>query len=641
MDSIFRISDDSPGDESQDGTFVYSSGQLNHNEIRLLVVLPHLDNEAEIHCRIFRYSLESMNVYGLQAHPFMALSYVWGDAETKKTIFIYGRPKTITQNLYDALLQLRNPRLPLLLWVDSVCINQDDLQERSQQVSIMCDLYSKVNRVLCWLGRTDDSNGLGNTADAAKCLDNLETVFQSKDKDGSPLILSPKSIGELNHHLSVLCTLPFWHRVWITQEIVLSRKALFLWGSVAIELTTLEKLLKFKDRFIPANWYEPFAVGSSALTYANFTQSLEMRSSSMTLQRALLATRHRSATDARDCVYGVLALVPPGNMIVPDYTKTVRSVYLESFKAILRQESNLDALSACVRGWNQTCETAEVTGQGRWPTWLPDWSHKSLKEMHSQGLSGNGFGIGSRFKSVLLDCHDYDPIDFSACGGSEKSAHILRGDDQLRVHGIEFDTVEIEIDNSSENPNSWADEVKTLWDRGYLRNVYDDLHVLRNACRRTMRYGHCNNIIATTKGLETTPSFSDDRYVIQETPSPTNTATRRSFEPFDEEEKFESDRDKMVRDRMGRDINHTDRYFLAESESSYFITRRGFVGRSPMPVRVGDKICIFFGGKVPFLLRQQPSSNLFTLVGETYIHGIMKGAAMASMKHKSKDFILV
>ncbi|KAI0098526.1 heterokaryon incompatibility protein-domain-containing protein [Nemania sp. FL0031] len=634
MDTIFRDSDDDSGREPQNENFAYSSGRLDSNEIRVLVLLPNLDPQAAIQCRLFRYSLESMNSYGLQTHPFMALSYVWGDTEPKKTVFIYGKPKIVTPNLHDALLQLRNPVLPILIWVDAICINQEDIQERSQQVRNMSEIYSKVARVICWLGKTHDTTEVAGDVPAARGLGNLEGFLQAKDADGNPRTLSGKQFGEINHYLFALCSLPFWYRIWITQEVVLSRKALFLWGDVIIDLATFQKLLKYKDRLMPVNWYWSFSVTRSAIMYANFKQPLEMRSRSLTLQEALLATRNRSATDPRDYVYGVLGLAQLGTTsIITDYTKSTKTVYLEAFKAILQQELNLDSLSVCGRGWRQTYKTEGAKSEENWPTWLPDWSHESLKVSLSEEMLDGNFGIGDRFKSVLLDCQEYDPIEFSASGDLEKSVHILSGDEQLRVRGIDFDSVEIELNASDEN--DWSEEVKSLWDRGSLRNTFHDLHALRYACMRTKRYGHRNSTSTGPDDNRTVPSFADDEYVLKETVSPTNTSVQSSFEPFDEIERYQSDLDTR------RGITHTDRFLLGRCKSSYFITRRGYVGRAPMPIKVGDKICIFWGAKVPFLLRQQPFSESFTVVGEAYIHGIMKGAAMASMKDESKDFILV
>ncbi|KAL2276033.1 hypothetical protein FJTKL_01427 [Diaporthe vaccinii] len=111
----------------------------------------------------------------------------------------------------------------------------------------------------------------------------------------------------------------------------------------------------------------------------------------------------------------------------------------------------------------------------------------------------------------------------------------------------------------------------------------------------------------------------------------------RAFEPFDENEKVESVG--VAQEEMS--WNPTTYLSIGTSKSSYCITQRGYFGRSPMPPQAGDKICVFYGGKVPFLLRPQAKSGHFKLAGEIYIHGIMKGAAMNTMEDKAKDFVLV
>lgn len=72
---------------------------------------------------------------------FEALSYVWGDATIRTPILCNDVEIRITQNLQDALLHLRLPHAPRLVWVDAICINQDDLEERNQQVSLMHQIF--------------------------------------------------------------------------------------------------------------------------------------------------------------------------------------------------------------------------------------------------------------------------------------------------------------------------------------------------------------------------------------------------------------------------------------------------------------------------------------------------------------------
>ncbi|KAF2496771.1 hypothetical protein BU16DRAFT_458540 [Lophium mytilinum] len=91
---------------------------------------------------------------------YYALSYVWGDPKDTKPIMFNGSPFWITQNLWRALRQLRADKTvsKTLIWIDSICINQNDLQERNHQVSAMGQLYSSAAEVIVWLGEGSDQS---------------------------------------------------------------------------------------------------------------------------------------------------------------------------------------------------------------------------------------------------------------------------------------------------------------------------------------------------------------------------------------------------------------------------------------------------------------------------------------------------
>lgn len=72
---------------------------------------------------------------------FEALSYCWGNAANFLRIYIGKEYIDVTQNLHDALLKLRDKEKARTLWIDAICINQQDLSERSQQVTIMRQIY--------------------------------------------------------------------------------------------------------------------------------------------------------------------------------------------------------------------------------------------------------------------------------------------------------------------------------------------------------------------------------------------------------------------------------------------------------------------------------------------------------------------
>jgi hypothetical protein len=107
--------------------------------------------KTEIHCELFEYSLQDC---GTGNHLYEALSYTWGGEQKPCYITIKEQILNITQNLYTALLRLRGSSLERIIWVDAICINQEDWKERGQQVQRMAKIYSKAARVLVWLGET-------------------------------------------------------------------------------------------------------------------------------------------------------------------------------------------------------------------------------------------------------------------------------------------------------------------------------------------------------------------------------------------------------------------------------------------------------------------------------------------------------
>jgi hypothetical protein len=73
-----------------------------------------------------------------------ALSYVWGDTTQSRTITCNGQAIQVTINLADALFRLRDEQATELVWIDALCIDQDNVLERNQQVKLMKDIYTKV-----------------------------------------------------------------------------------------------------------------------------------------------------------------------------------------------------------------------------------------------------------------------------------------------------------------------------------------------------------------------------------------------------------------------------------------------------------------------------------------------------------------
>ncbi|KAI8225327.1 Heterokaryon incompatibility protein 6, OR allele [Colletotrichum sp. SAR 10_96] len=83
--------------------------------------------------------------------PYEALSYAWGSTDQSETITANGQILHVTKNLYSALEHLRQKE-NRILWIDAICIDQTNLQERGHQVGQMSDIYRQADQVLVWLG---------------------------------------------------------------------------------------------------------------------------------------------------------------------------------------------------------------------------------------------------------------------------------------------------------------------------------------------------------------------------------------------------------------------------------------------------------------------------------------------------------
>jgi hypothetical protein len=108
----------------------------------------------------------SFQTFDLESPPhFVALSYTWGDAEDVAfsaagdtvlppvpLIRVNKEKFAVTRNLFDALIALRKQKLRSCIWIDALCINQDDTNERNAQVSVMDQIYQSASQVLVWLG---------------------------------------------------------------------------------------------------------------------------------------------------------------------------------------------------------------------------------------------------------------------------------------------------------------------------------------------------------------------------------------------------------------------------------------------------------------------------------------------------------
>lgn len=135
---------ESPEHDSYLVKMPYPGSPLKDDEIRLIRLLPGQWSD-EVHCHLFDVHLHNNPQYE-------ALSYVWGSAKVKRYIQLNAQPHATTMNLESALRHLRHVHQEMVLWVDALCINQTDTDERTHQVKLMGGIYKNCRNVVVYLG---------------------------------------------------------------------------------------------------------------------------------------------------------------------------------------------------------------------------------------------------------------------------------------------------------------------------------------------------------------------------------------------------------------------------------------------------------------------------------------------------------
>jgi len=193
---------------------------------------------------------------------YAALSYVWGDEKNKSTIIVNGHEMKVTRSLGAALRAFRDGsefHSNVGLWVDAICINQTDVEERGRQVRKMRDIYGKAWTVIAWLGEEGEQSDK-----AIQLVQSLSEFHNTVTSSGSDLVsrLSENPSYLVNgswYALNRLMARPYWYRLWIIQEIVMGASTMVLrcgtssidWNSFCSGIEILqEELWLVKDELL-------------------------------------------------------------------------------------------------------------------------------------------------------------------------------------------------------------------------------------------------------------------------------------------------------------------------------------------------------------------------------------------------------
>ncbi|KAK8859196.1 HET-domain-containing protein [Apiospora arundinis] len=277
--------------------------------------------------------------------PYEALSYTWadesGDSTPCKTMQLSGRPLLITTNCENALRRIRRRFSSRHLWVDAICIDQNNISERGHQVQLMPSIYSEAQSVLIYVG------------EAAHDSDGVFSVISSSD----PLLATPTIANGLKLRLDSFFERRYFHRIWVLQEVALARHAKLICGASSVSWATFRS-------YVGTQLFRAPILRFDHHSYTDPQQLVSM----------MLQAANCQCHDPRDKVYGLLGLFPhtAGRVIRPDYNLSVEEVYTDMARYIASEFSWALVLNLASKD--------TLHPPFGWPSWVPNWGHSSRSD---------------------------------------------------------------------------------------------------------------------------------------------------------------------------------------------------------------------------------------------------------------------
>jgi Heterokaryon incompatibility protein (HET) len=361
-------------------TFTYSP--ISGEEIRLLQISHATDGSISGILQTFRLDDPTCPKYA-------ALSYVWGDEGHTWSITVNGKHFMVLQSLesFTHMLQRQDSRWKnTWWWIDSICINIEDLQERSVQVQRMRQIYRRADKTIVWLGEMSANSDAAmdflvslsrKRQQAAKAVSKDERLLSEKMK---ALGLNTEKYKSDWTAVNELFLRPWWTRVWTIQELILSPKVTFYCGSKNLSLSDLRSALY---GLWLCSGSDSFPVSRAAFNatwnrrrllqwFRNCEGQDSNRLSGISLTALMAYVSDNNATDPRDRIYSLLGLATDAEAIVqPNYNASTEDAYSEFVKSFIKKHQSLDVIC-----FAQLFRGLDASSTSSLPSWVPDWRVK-------------------------------------------------------------------------------------------------------------------------------------------------------------------------------------------------------------------------------------------------------------------------
>ena len=626
--------------------------------------------------------------------PYDSLSYVWGQEGIEQNRPVKLKHKSsksiytihVTNSVESAIKQICQDSHDRALWIDQICINQDDRKEKSKQIRMMAKIYELSSVVIIWLGikseRSDEAMGY------------LREIVEAFDSGQTPSGYAYQS--KRAQAVYALLKRPWFERAWTLQEAANARECKVLCGTEIIDYQVLNQFYSGCQGEQSKEWREvlecivtsrPVSASSDErpviahiLTIAKLKEIRDREqkndgSVSSAGSALMLFNRLRSckAQDARDKIFSMYYNLPQQikNAVGdPVYEMPVEDLYHRVAKSQICEMGNIMYLAAAGTYRRNLAV----------PSWVPDYTHP---ETH--------------YSLAVLDedCfHRTGKHLFRAADQVEASAQAINNDRTLKLRGRILGTVREIARSFTSSSRGNSDRATKL--NFQIRELQQHIKECKSAIEGySLDYTELSPLtilrLTLTCSMEVQnggPSFGG--VFVRASPKTIN-------EKFEALERFTSavermtagpivhsqllaDRDQgdgrkeegglqlMVYNitptaaynnmKAAKDSQEQAQAVLAPFEAAcggraLFLTEDHRMGLAPSVTRLEDKVCVIHGCRVPFIIRpieerktrtedgKKIRQKCYVLVGECYIDGFMDGEALRDDKVEAEDIFLI
>ena len=561
----------------------------------------NVSDRSTMRCKLKHISLQDVPV-----EHFRAVSYCWGSSKKRAPLVIDCQNVTIPQTAAIAIRNLSKVS-SYPLWIDAVCIDQKNLQEKSQQVTMMKEVFSKAVSVSIWLGPARRST--------ANAISSIEKIHQQ-------CLRAIGSLEHLNTHLygsggfkysdaplpdcdwsalQAFYSAQWFGRLWVIQEIGLAKDSTFYINSFSIGA---EKVV-LAARWMVHRKYTRYCEGMESPGVEN--ASSMYRPAGRPLSNQLRRTHRAGYSVAQDKIYGLLGLLPEktASAVVADYTKPLVEVYAQAIRLALHEVGDLTFLQFAA--WYRNSQprinrarrliqsvscgflTPQYSQDVHWPSWV-------LK-LHGETSDESGA------------CRNVPIFSRSSMGASfGLQTRILDESLTLSLKGLSVDTISLvgpmfTVD-LLKNSSKLAEAVRWCVQHGRHESIPEDATYMKDlAVCLTCGFNKFNADAELAQAH--TQAFE---FFLQEYRQPSTTIRRKMSGKLDRFLPWASCKDPPV---------YWHYLWTKALNRRFFVTATGMMGMGPLATKAEDLICMLYGSEAPFILR--PLGHYHELIGDGYV----------------------